>query len=72
MLLFALFQSFFAFMFLFAYLRLIQALLVAFSNGVLNGCGENVPVCKFSACAISHDMDSPKRLEEGVLPLMVV
>lgn len=30
---------------------------------------EKVPVCRFSACAMSCDMGNPKRLEEGVLPL---
>lgn len=35
-------------------------------------CGEKVPVCKFSAWTISHDMGNPKSLEEEVLPLMEV
>lgn len=64
--LFALFQSLSAFVFLFACSSSIQAVLV----DVLSGCGEKVPVCK--SCAMSHDMVNLKRLEEGVLALMAV
>lgn len=47
---------------------------IVFTMNVGRRClsANSVPVCKFFACTVSHDMDNPKRLEEGVLPLMVV
>ena len=67
--LFALFQRFFDFMFLFAYSILINTLVLVFFKCSLIGCGERVHICKFSACAIYCDTDNPNRLEKGVLPL---